>query len=123
MSEYVKLTTNFAELIAAAARISSDAEEFTADVERLSADIAALETDDKLGTDHFGNEFRHLTYHQPVDGGDGGSVPANEAAKKAASAVGTTTASLADGISSGMQGYAMAELENQAEISSIDLKK
>ena len=71
----------------------------------------------------FGNEFRHLTYHQPVDGGDGGSVPANEAAKKAASAVGTTTASLADGISSGMQGYAMAELENQAEISSIDLKK
>ncbi len=119
MSDYVRITTSLSAIIAAAQQIGAAAEQFSSDVERLIGDIEALEGDDKLGTDHFGNGFRDNAYHKLVDAGDGGSVQVNQAGKEAARGGGKGGAHLADGATTAMVRYGMADAENESGIDSV----
>ncbi len=119
MADYLRITTGIGEIVAAAHRIGSAGDEIGGDVEGYISDIEAYEGDDKLGRDHFGNEFRSGTYHQPTPTGDGKVLPANDALKEGVRLIGKNTSHLGHGVASGIVEYEVADADGAAGIGSI----
>jgi hypothetical protein len=117
MSEYVKITTSAADIIAAAQGITARGEGLSAQISAAIGDIESREGDNTLGDDDFGREFKK-TYHKPTPAAGGAGTTANEAAKQSARAVGTMASHFGDAVTQAMTDYLTVDGENQAGIES-----
>lgn len=114
MSEFVKITSSAAEIIASAQRIRGKGEEFTSQITPLLADVDTRDTDPKLGNDELGDTFRRETYHK-----DEGGLPMNEVAKQSVRALGPAATGYAGAVTQTMQDYQISDGEGALAIGSV----
>ena len=112
-SDYLKLGTSPADIIAAAELLRAKGETLSADLEGLLATVAERETDKTLGTDDFGREFKK-TYEKVEDG-----KTTTDAAKDSARAVASAAGNYGGAVSTSMQDYLTTDAQNAADINSV----
>ena len=118
MSEFVKIATSAADIIATAQGIRAQGEGMSADLDGLIATVESHEGPDTIADDDFGKGFKK-TYYKDVPVAGGKMAHANEATKAAVRAVGEQAETYGQGVTDTMVDYLTVDGEGSASISSV----
>lgn len=120
MSEFVEIKTSVADIMSIANRLKAQGDGLAESMRGTTSEITALENHpETLPPDDFTNEFTSK-YRAPVDGVDGVSLPANEAVKEGAIAMGEAMTRMGDSVVTAMWAYSGQDDENATDVSSAN---
>lgn len=117
MSEFVEIRTSVADILGIANRLRSQGTDLTEALRTTTRQITELENHpETLPPDDFTDQFT-VKYHAPVESTDGTSLPANDAVKQGAIAMGEAMTELGDSVVTAMWAYSGQDDENAGDVS------